>query len=76
MDLFGKYTAALRSYSIPAHSDMDARLGWRVTRAVAMDIVGRNLFTERHYEFGIDQFTPTLVNPVPRSVVVRISFEF
>lgn len=41
---------------VPAYIELDARLGWHATPALAVSLVGRNLLRARHAEFGAEAF--------------------
>jgi iron complex outermembrane receptor protein len=38
--------------TVPAYSELDARLGWRPAPGVELSLVGRNLLHDRHPEYG------------------------
>ncbi len=38
--------------TVPSYTEMDARLGWNLTRAVELSLVGQNLLHAQHPEYG------------------------
>jgi iron complex outermembrane receptor protein len=57
----------------PAFLRVDTRIGWRAGEALEFSVVGQNLLTPRHAEFGDDLMFHTLV---ARSVFGKISWRF
>jgi iron complex outermembrane receptor protein len=63
----------LPSPRIPGYIEADVRLGWRVTNALELALVGSNLLHARHTEF----VNPALpVEEIPRSVVATARWRF
>jgi iron complex outermembrane recepter protein len=50
LDVMLRYVGALPSPALPAYTDADARLGWRMNRTVEFSLRGANLLHARHYE--------------------------
>ncbi len=46
------YVAALHDPEIPSYTRVDARLGWQSSQHVEISLVGQNLLTPHHFEFG------------------------
>ncbi len=46
------YVDALPGYNVHAYWRLDARLGWRLTSKLEFDVVGQNLLSDSHREFG------------------------
>ena len=46
------YVGQLSILSVPDHTRVDARLGWRPTRSWELSVVGQNLLQPRHLEFN------------------------
>ena len=46
-----RYVDGLPTHGFDAYLVADARVGWQVTSAVELELVGRNLFDSRHPEF-------------------------
>jgi iron complex outermembrane receptor protein len=52
LDAMLRYVGALPSPALPAYTEVDARLGWRMNRTVEFSLRGANLLHARHYEFS------------------------
>jgi iron complex outermembrane recepter protein len=52
LDLTLRHVGALRSPAVPAYTSLDARIGWKVSPALELSIVGQNLLDASHPEFG------------------------
>jgi len=57
-----------------AYQRVDARLAWRPGESVEFSLVGQNLLTPRHFEFG-DGLEVNIV-PVERSVYGKVTWRF
>lgn len=68
------FVGRLPAEGIPAYTRVDTRLGWRINKSVELSLVGQNLLTPLHAEFG-DAFevNHTLVE---RSALVRMTWRF
>lgn len=64
---------SLPDQGIPGYSRVDTRVGWRFGEAAELSIVGQNILTPRHAEFGDDAPLHTLMR---RSVYARIEWRF
>lgn len=51
MDLTWRYQGPLDDPHVPGYAVLDARLGWRVTRALDLSLVVRNALDREHVEF-------------------------
>jgi iron complex outermembrane receptor protein len=69
------YVSKLAVGNIPAYARVDSRLGWRVGEFVEFSLVGQNLLTPRHAEFG-NGFSTTNYTLVERSVFVKMTWRF
>jgi iron complex outermembrane receptor protein len=58
---------------VPSYTELDARIGWRVTRNWDLSLVGQNLLHKQHPEFGVP--SPTRVE-LGRSVFVKSTWQF
>jgi len=67
------FVGALPDQGIPAYSRLDTRLGWRLGESAEFSVVGQNLLTPSHGEFGDDAPLHTLAQ---RSVFARIAWNF
>jgi iron complex outermembrane receptor protein len=50
------FVSALTGIDVPGYVRTDARLGWRLTRAVAVSLAGQNLLNGRHLEFATTDY--------------------
>ncbi|HSZ75601.1 MAG TPA: TonB-dependent receptor [Rhizomicrobium sp.] len=66
------YVDALPGYDVSAYWRLDARIGWRVTDELQLDVVGQNLSDDSHREIG----NPTDSNAVAigRGVYGRLTW--
>ncbi|HVV02777.1 MAG TPA: TonB-dependent receptor [Puia sp.] len=46
-----RYVGKLPAPRVPDYTGWDVRIGWKITRAVELDIVGQNLLNSPHIEF-------------------------
>jgi iron complex outermembrane recepter protein len=70
-----EYVSKLAVGSIPAYARLDSRLGWRIGEFVELSVVGQNLLTPRHVEFG-QGYYPLLNTLVERSVFGKVTWRF
>jgi iron complex outermembrane receptor protein len=56
----------LTTLGVPAYTELDVRLGWRVTSALDLSLNGHNLLHDSHGEFG----------PIGRQLIERSVFAF
>jgi iron complex outermembrane receptor protein len=68
------FVSALTGLDIPGYVRTDARLGWRVTRAVEISLAGQNLLNGRHLEFAPTYY----VQPTEpgRAVQLKVTWAF
>lgn len=59
--------------TVPSYVDLDLRLGWRLSAAWELSLVGRNLLHARHVEYGLP--SPTRVE-IARSVFAKAAWRF
>jgi iron complex outermembrane receptor protein len=52
---------ALRASSVPAYEELDSRLAWQVTPAIALAVSGTNLLHDRHQEYPDGDYIPRRV---------------
>ncbi|MGH9582880.1 MAG: TonB-dependent receptor plug domain-containing protein, partial [Bryobacteraceae bacterium] len=68
------YVGSLRGRNIPAYTRLDSRLAWKLNRKLEASLIGQNLLSPHHLEFGgVDQVVGT---EVPRAVLGRIIWSF
>jgi iron complex outermembrane receptor protein len=51
-DFIARHYARLENRNVPRYTAVDARLGWRVSRAVELSVLLQNLFDPGHVEWG------------------------
>lgn len=66
-----RYVGALPDPVVPAYTELNARLGFAVTRQVELAISGLNLLHDRHYEWPAAS-----ANAVPRAVYAEAKLRF
>lgn len=71
-DLTARFVDSLPSPSVPRYFTFDARLGWRLNENVEFSIVGRNLWDNRHPEFG----SAATRQEIPRSIFGKVTCRF
>jgi iron complex outermembrane receptor protein len=71
LDAFLRYYSALPDPHVPAYAEVNARLGWAVTKHLQLAVSGRNLLNPKHQEFPAPQ-----ANAVPRSVFASLNWGF
>ena len=74
-DVWLRHVGELDGVGVEAHTDLDLRLGWRVTDSVEISLVGRNLLSERREEFS-DPFYPAPRGNVERSAYFSANVRF
>lgn len=68
------FVAGLPVEGVPAYTRLDSRLGWKVRKGIEASIVGQNLLSAHHREFGdVEQAIATQVD---RSVFGKIVWSF
>ena len=72
-DAIVRYVSRLPNPAVPSYMEMDLRVGWRATRNLELDIVGRNLLDGSHPEFGANS---PVRREVERSLYGRITWRF
>ena len=66
-----RHVGKLPSPAIAAYTAVDARYGWRVSKAVELAVTGRNLFDPRHQEFS-----STGAAQVERAIDIALTVSF
>jgi iron complex outermembrane receptor protein len=67
------FVGALPDQGVPSYTRVDTRVGWRTGESVEFSVVGQNLLTPRHAEFGDDAPLHTLAQ---RNVFGKITWRF
>jgi iron complex outermembrane receptor protein len=68
------FVSALTGLDVPGYVRTDARLGWRVARAIEISLAGQNLLNGRHLEFAPTYY----VQPTEpgRAVQLKVTWAF
>jgi iron complex outermembrane receptor protein len=72
IDLAYRAVSALAAPKIPGYGTADARIGWDLSKGADLAIVGQNLLTPSHPEFGHAQGLPV---GIARSVYVEVRWQ-
>ncbi|HEX2099722.1 MAG TPA: TonB-dependent receptor, partial [Candidatus Synoicihabitans sp.] len=75
LDLALRYVAARPSIEVPAYTELDVRLGWRVSEEMEFSLVGQNLLDRAHPEFK-PSFFGTQATEVQRSIFGVVTLRF
>jgi iron complex outermembrane recepter protein len=67
-----RYVSALPAQLVRAYATADVRFGWRATRSLDFSVVGQNLFSPHHAEFGGD---PGGLVGIERSAYAKITWQ-
>jgi iron complex outermembrane receptor protein len=59
--------------TVPSYFELDARMGWRVTKHLELSLVGQNLLHDRHVEYG---FPNASQEAIVRSVYAKASYRW
>ena len=68
-----RFISALPAQKVPAYQTMDLHFEKALGRNLALDLVGQNLFQEKHYEWGTGDPMQPLVG-IYRAAYVRLAF--
>ncbi|MEO7742174.1 MAG: TonB-dependent receptor [Usitatibacter sp.] len=72
LDLMLRYVGALPNPAVPAYTELNARLGWRVSRSLELALVVMNALDRDHAEFG----APAVRAVFESSYFVRAAWTF
>ena len=70
-----RHVASLPLIEVPAYTELDLRIGWRMSNQVEFSLVGHNLLDRAHPEF-IPSFFLAQATEVQRSVYGKVTFRF
>lgn len=59
--------------TVPSHTRVDLRLGWRPSAQMEINLIGRNLLKQRHAEYLGEDVT---ASQVPRSLLLQGKWKF
>jgi iron complex outermembrane receptor protein len=71
LDVAARYMGELPNPAVPAHTVVDARLGWRITPRVEIALVVQNALDKKYSEFG----APAIRAEFDRSVFVKLDWK-
>jgi iron complex outermembrane receptor protein len=71
LDTTYRYSSRLPAYSVEAYSTADVRLGWHVGESTEFSVVGQNLLSPSHPEFGGD---PGPLVRIKRSAFAKLTW--
>jgi iron complex outermembrane receptor protein len=71
LDATYRYSSRLPAYSVEAYSTADVRLGWHVGESMEFSVVGQNLLSPSHPEFGGD---PGPLVGIKRSAFAKLTW--
>lgn len=75
LDGWLRYVDSLDSIGIPAYTQLDLRVAWRVSRALELSLVGQNLLDARHPEW-VGDYIPTPTLEIERAWYVKAKLTF
>ena len=75
LDLIGRYVDRLPDLDVDAYTELDARLGWQVSRSFSLALVGRNLLNPHHQEYGLEALGSVPHN-ISRELYLRAELGF
>jgi iron complex outermembrane receptor protein len=75
LDLYARWVDSLPAAGIPDYAQADARVAWRPTPALSLELIGQDLLAARHREFRSDVFVPEL-REIERRVLGRAVWRF
>ena len=68
------FVDSLPAQSIPAYTRLDSRLGWKLRRNITVSLVGQNLVSPHHLEFGGAE--QAIATEADRSVFGKVLWSF
>ncbi len=68
------FVSSLPSQNVSAYTRLDSRLAWKLNRSITASIVGQNLLSPHHFEFGSS--VQTIATEVDRSIFGKIVWSF
>jgi iron complex outermembrane recepter protein len=75
LDATLRHVASLPLIQVPAYTELDLRIGWRMSKQVEFSLVGHNLFDHAHPEFK-PSFFATQATEVQRSIHGKVTIRF
>lgn len=75
LDIWGRWVDEIKVSDVDAYSDLDVRLGWRISDGVELSVTGKNLTDDERWETAPDE-SGFLNTPAVRSVFVALRLSF
>lgn len=75
LDFWLRHVGDLPAINIPAYTELDARLGWSLSRDLEFSLVGQNLLHASHAEYTSDLIS-TAPTRIPRGLYARLQWKF
>ncbi|HET7623859.1 MAG TPA: TonB-dependent receptor, partial [Verrucomicrobiae bacterium] len=78
LDAALRYMDNLPTFHIGSYFELDARIGWQISKNLELSIVGQNLLHDRHAEFGPSYINTQngSISEIPRTIYGKISWRF
>jgi iron complex outermembrane receptor protein len=68
------FVGSLPSQSVPSYTRLDSRIGWKLHRNITVSLVGQNLLSPHHLEFGSSE--QAIATQIDRSIFGRVVWSF
>jgi iron complex outermembrane receptor protein len=75
LDVWMRYIDELKIQMVDSYVTLDARLAWRVTDAIRVSLIGRNLLESDHLEFQ-EEFGSNQAVEIPREALAELTWQF
>lgn len=76
LDVQLRYVGALPSLGVKEYLTSDLRIAWLASPGVELSLVGRNLFSAQHYEFGQWGLASSTAYRIPREAYLTLNWKF
>lgn len=76
LDLQFRYVGALPALAVKEYLTCDARIAWLATPGLELSLVGKNLFSAKHREFGMQDVASSTTYRVPREAYIIMNWYF
>ena len=75
-DITWRYVDSLFAQQVGSYNEVDIRMGWQISEAAELYLVGQNLLNPSHREFGNDGLGGTRSTRIPRSIYGGIALRY
>lgn len=75
LDLYLRFVDQLPDFDVDAYGELDARLAWRLDPRLTLALVGRNLLSPSHLEYGVETLGST-PHEIAREILLRVEFTY